>query len=133
MAEYLSKAVKGVTIRLAGFSMAVCLPLFVLAQGLPDPTRPPASLGVVESASAVASTSGPELQSILISPTRRIAIINGQHLRQGDKFGEARVTRISESEVVLRNGSESQVLKLFPEIEKHPVSRAARTKENDRQ
>jgi MSHA biogenesis protein MshK len=133
MAEYLSKAVKGVTIRAAGFSMAACLPLLVLAQGLPDPTRPPASLSVVESASAVASTSGPELQSILISPTRRIAIINGQHLRQGDKFGEARVVRISESEVILRNGSESQVLKLFPEIEKRPASRGARSKVNDRQ
>jgi MSHA biogenesis protein MshK len=133
MAEYLSKALKGVRIRVAGFSMAACLPLFGFAQGLPDPTRPPASLGVVESASAVASTSGPELQSILISPTRRIAIISGQHLRQGDKFGEARVARISESEVVLRNGSESQVLKLFPQIEKHPASRGTHPKVNDRQ
>jgi MSHA biogenesis protein MshK len=36
----------------------------------------------------------------------------------GEKFGDARVVKISESEVVLRNGSNLQTLKLFPGLEK---------------
>jgi len=60
---------------------------------------------------------------VLISPTRRVAVIDGQTVALGEKFGEARVVRIAEDEVVLRNGQDQQVLKLFPAIEKRRNSR----------
>ncbi len=115
MAKYLSKVPKTVTIG------ALCLLWTALpagAQSLSDPTRPPASFGAALETSTEKAVSGPELQSVLISPTRRVATINGQSVRVGDKYGEFKVMRITENEVVLRNGSDKQVLKLFPQIEK---------------
>lgn len=89
----------------------------VHAENLADPTRPPAMLESAVEQDATPHT-GPVLQSVLISPTRRIATIDGQAVKVGDKFGEARVARITENEVVLRNGRETQTLKLFPQMER---------------
>lgn len=88
------------------------------AEGLPDPIRPPTALGMQSDAAA---TSGPVLQSVLISPDRRLAVISGQTLRVGDKFGDARVTRISEGTVDLSSNGSVQTLKLYPDVGKHPA------------
>jgi MSHA biogenesis protein MshK len=88
-----------------------------------DPTRPPAGLdtGVVEGDTA---DGGMMLQSVMISPTGRAAIINGVMVRQGEKYGDAVLVRVAESEVVLKSGSESQVLKLYPAVEKRAAAQA---------
>jgi MSHA biogenesis protein MshK len=86
------------------------------AEELPDPTRPPALLGSAQLAAPV--TAGPVLQSVLISPQRRAAIISGQAVKAGGKYGEYFVFKITESEVVLRRGKEIQTLKLFPDFVK---------------
>jgi len=49
------------------------------AENLPDPTKPP-----VGYAQGAAAGSGPVLQSILISPTRRVAVISGKTLHVGE-------------------------------------------------
>lgn len=117
MAEYLRKPAKPVTMA------AVCLLASILgrlahAAEMTDPTRPPASLGSEASRFGEAPSGEPELQSVLISPLRRIAVISGQTVALGEKFGEARVVKITETEVVLRNGHDVQVLKMFPNVEK---------------
>lgn len=94
----------------------------VAAAELADPTRPPAAIG---STSRAADVGGPVLQSVLIAPGRREAMINGQTVKVGHTIGDARVEKIAESEVVLRNGKDLQVLKLFPSIEKKPVTRTS--------
>ena len=48
------------------------------------------------------------LQSILVSPTRRIAIVNGESLQKGDQIGSARVVEIEPWFVQLR-GSEGDI------------------------
>ena len=86
-----------------------------------DPTRPPNAGhddGVV-----AAVQSGPRLESVLIAPDRRIAVINGQQVRLGAKYGEGQVVRITESEVVIRKAEGVETLKLFPEAEKRPRAR----------
>jgi MSHA biogenesis protein MshK len=89
------------------------------AEILPDPTKPPASaLGPGE---AEQSAQGPVLQSVLITPTRRSAIISGQLVVQGGRYGDANVIRISDSEVVLKTGDMVETLKLFPGVEKRLV------------
>lgn len=95
------------------------------AEALTDPTRPPPSLSAdaQPDGKLAPPPSGPVLQSILISPTRVVAIISGETVKQGDRYGDARVVRISEGEVVLRSGGQLQTLKLFPDIEKLPASR----------
>ena len=90
-----------------------------------DPTRPPAGFdtGVAEG-DAADSGGGITLQSVMISPTGRAAIINGVMVRQGEKYGDAVLVRVAESEVVLKSGSESQVLKLYPGVEKRAAAQA---------
>lgn len=96
------------------------------AENLPDPTRPPPELAAPSSApGGIAMPAGPVLQSVQISPASRSAIISGQRVVQGGAYGDARVVKISESEVVLKSGSDYQTLKLFPGVEK----RASRTPE----
>ena len=104
---------------------AFCLSTFAAsaAEPLTDPTRPPASLTVGQQDAT--SFSGPVLQSVMISVERRAAIISGQTVKLGDKFGNAQVIKISEGEVVLRSGKDLQILKLFPNIEKLPASSGA--------
>jgi MSHA biogenesis protein MshK len=92
------------------------------AEDLPDPMRPPASIAPWNETGASAIPSGPVLQSVLISPRRTVAIISGQTVRLGDKYGDAKVTAIREGEVDLRSGKNIQTLKLFPGIEKRLTS-----------
>jgi MSHA biogenesis protein MshK len=85
------------------------------AQVLSDPTRPP-SAGPESSGGQDASAT--RLQSVLLSPGRKIAVINGVAIPLGGMVGEARLVKITETEVVLKSGNETEVLKLFPGVEK---------------
>jgi MSHA biogenesis protein MshK len=92
------------------------------AQVLVDPTRPPMSVGRPSEEAPPAT----QLQSILISGRRRVAVINGNTVALGEMIGEARVVKITETEVVLKTGEETEVLKMYPGIEKQAVkSRSA--------
>ncbi|WP_231949282.1 MSHA biogenesis protein MshK [Herminiimonas arsenitoxidans] len=96
------------------FGALVCLP--ALAQQLQDPTRPPSNLTQPDALAGAGS--GPVLQSVFISPTHKVAIISDHTVKLGEKFNGATLVKITESEVMLRNGSEFQTLKLFPNIGK---------------
>jgi len=89
-----------------------------MAQALTDPMRPPAELApdapVVEGAASPVH----RLQSVIISPTRKAAIINGVLVELGGKYGDAVLTKVAEDEVVLSRDSSREVLKLHPAVEK---------------
>ena len=87
-----------------------------------DPTRPPSAFS--DDSAAAAAPGGPRLESVLIAPDRRLAVINGQEVRVGAKYGEGQVVRITESEVVIRNGQGTETLRLLPEIQKRPSARS---------
>lgn len=87
------------------------------SETLPDPTRPPAEAGLAGEIATV--TSGPVLQSVKIAPGHRMAVIGGQLLAEGDRFGTAKLVSVTESEVVLQGPEGRQMLKLFPGVEKH--------------
>lgn len=95
----------------------------VQAQALTDPTRPPGA--VMLSPGEPQSEPATRLQSVLLSSGRKLAIIDGVTVRLGGMVGEARVVRITETEVTLKTGDETEVLKLFPAIEKRPSKRGA--------
>ena len=85
------------------------------AEDLPDPTRLPASIAAPVAASgAEAAPAG--LQSIIISKTRRAAIIDGETVELGGKHGDARLVAVNESNVVLKGAQERRVLSLFPDV-----------------
>jgi MSHA biogenesis protein MshK len=90
------------------------------AQGIADPTRPPASL-LSPQAGDAGGPALPVLHSIKITATERIAIIGGETVRQGGKFGDARVIRITENEVVLRSAAGTETLRLYPDVDIKPV------------
>ncbi len=92
----------------------------VHAENLPDPTRPPTSLD--GSATVIAQPSGPALQAIRTSNGRRSATISGQEVNPGSKVGDAIVMRIDEDRVVLRGPGGIETLKLFPAVEKRPIT-----------
>ena len=107
------------------FAIGVCLLASAAdAQVLSDPTRPPDAPAQGHSEVTVDGSSGadaaPVLQSVLQSGSRRYAMINGKSYKVGDKYGEARVASIAESEVMLRKGAERTVLKMYPDVEKKP-------------
>ncbi|CAK0770195.1 MSHA biogenesis protein MshK [Gammaproteobacteria bacterium] len=88
------------------------------AQGenLPDPTRP--AVGApVEVESGTSTPNAPTLQSILIGPGGRWAIINGRTVAVGDAVGEARLVRIDPDAVTLIHNDTQETLKLFPSVD----------------
>jgi MSHA biogenesis protein MshK len=89
------------------------------AQALTDPTRPP-SIQIL-GAAAAGPASGSPLQSILLSATRKGAIINGQYIPLGGAYGEAKLVRITASDVTLKSAHTTEVLKLYPSVEKAPA------------
>ncbi len=92
------------------------------AETLPDPTRPPMEVGA---AKRIASApSGPVLQSILISPHRKAAIIDGKTVLLGETFEGGMLVGIGEGEVTVRMGGELTTLKLFPGV----IKRSAKEK-----
>lgn len=93
------------------------------AQVLVDPTRPPAGISATDKSEGAAA--GPVLQSVMISPTSRLAVIDGETVKLGGKYGEARVVKITESEVVLRSGSATETLKMYPGVELTPIKPSA--------
>jgi MSHA biogenesis protein MshK len=92
-----------------------------------DPTRPP-NASDRASAQPGAAPAGPRLESVLIAPDRRIAVISGQQVPLGGKYGEGRVVRITETEVAIREGTATEVLRLFPESEKRAKVRPEKKK-----
>lgn len=111
-------------------SLAAALALAIFSAGVAaqssDPMRPPSGFGVGEADVETAETGGGmTLQSVMISPAGRAAIISGVMVRLGEKYGDAVLVRVSESEVVLKSGSDSQVLKLYPGVDKRMAAQAS--------
>ena len=83
-----------------------------------DPTRPSGKVpgGAVVLGSEAPAAVAPQLQSVMISPTERSAIINGQLVKLGAAFGEMRLVKISENEVVLHSADGNQTLRMYSEV-----------------
>jgi MSHA biogenesis protein MshK len=109
----------------SSFAFAFCCAMGaatgVHAQVLTDPTRPP----VEAYTGAVAESGGAPpaalLQSVMITPTERSAIIGGEWVKLGGKYREARVVKITESEVVLHSANGSEILRMYPDVSMKPV------------
>jgi MSHA biogenesis protein MshK len=78
--------------------------------GLPDPTRPSSAQG----GGVVTGVHGLVLQSVLIAPQRRLAVINGHTLAVGERIGDVTVAAIQPHEVVVKRASGEFTLRLVP-------------------
>ena len=99
------------------------------AQALADPTRPPSGFNLAQSGvnPAVAAVAPLVLESVLIHPDVRSAIISGERLTLGQKIRGLRLIRIGETEVVLLDGGGRRTLKLYPGVQKKPAAAAGRS------
>jgi MSHA biogenesis protein MshK len=90
----------------------------VSAEVLTDPTRQPAELSVLPISGVRANApKNIKLQSIIISPERRAAIINGQTVKVGDPVDDETLVEVNEGSVVLQGKQGRKVLTLFPGVE----------------
>lgn len=107
----------------------ICTCLFGLtgvvqaAEQFSDPTRPAFDLvpglssgGVAGDASSNAEVPALGLQSVIISPAREAAIINGTEVERGGKYGDAELSVVNETCVVLMGPQGRQVMHMFPTV-----------------
>ena len=85
------------------------------AQTLRDPTRPPF---VAKGSPSAVTQTGWTLQSVLISPERRYAIINGEIVALGGSVAGAELISIAEERVTLRTADGLRVVQLFPNVKR---------------
>jgi MSHA biogenesis protein MshK len=123
MAERLTPA-------LLGLALIAVLPVLAQTTGLSDPTRPPNASTIAAAAGAPDAAAGPRLQSVLISPDRKLAIIDGQTVALGGSVGDATLVQISETGVTLKRGAELTRLELYPGVVRH-AGRAADDKNKE--
>ncbi|HZR02681.1 MAG TPA: hypothetical protein VFA81_05875 [Burkholderiales bacterium] len=102
-------------------SVAV-LPASIRAGSLSDPTRPAVRPSV--SIAKLPGLPAPQwvLQSVLLSPSARSAIINGVLVPLGGRIGAAQLVEVHEDEAVLQVEGHRRSLRLFPAARKE-VSR----------
>lgn len=93
-----------------------------LAQPLADPMRPPAA-AAASPEPGEATKGAARLQSVLISPSRRVAVIDGRVVREGERVGDATLVSIAASHVLLRGPGGRETLKLIPVVQKKPIPR----------
>lgn len=90
----------------------------VFAQGnLADPTRPPA--GSALAVDGAGEAAAPLLQSVMIPKRGKpTALIGGQQVVLGGKYGDSRLISLTEREAVLEGPAGTEHLYLTPGIEK---------------
>lgn len=98
----------------------LCMAQAAAADTLPDPTRPSIDLGSSGAGGAgevaPVEAAPPGLQSVIISPQYRAAIINGETVVLGGKSGDSRLVEVRENSVVLENARGRRVMELFPKV-----------------
>lgn len=94
--------------------LALLLALPASAVALTDPTRP-WSAGTYGQPSG-SDNAGWNLDSVLVSSSRRVAIINGRDVSEGERVGNARVISIRRNSVVLQENGKQFRLGLVPDI-----------------
>lgn len=91
----------------------------VEAQGLRDPTVPPAEAGLASPAPG--GRMEPGVMTIIVRDGRPYLAVGTRLYAQGEKLGQARVERITETEVWLREGGVLRKIQQFPGIQRSIV------------
>ncbi len=96
--------------------------LHAVAEQLPDPTMPDGYTAgpAVGDAEALAAPDF-RVTEIVLSPDRRMAVINGQRLEQGDSYAGGRLVAIQADKVTIEMGDERIEVPLIPLKVKKPA------------
>ena len=90
------------------FRSGLVILLFISADvwSLSDPTRPSGYHSVAP------EQQGLRLESILFSETRKVAVINGNVVAEGDSIGRTKIIQISSDSVKVNRDGKSKILEL---------------------
>lgn len=100
------------------------------AQALRDPTQPPALAAAAPGSSAAATT--PALRQLLVVDGRRY-VVDGSRLHGvGDTLGGARIERIEDAAVLVRDAAGTRRLPLHAGVVKRPAPQARPAGSNSR-
>ena len=96
------------------------------AQALDDPTRPAlewlAAQPVAPGAEVASEGAAAGVQVIVVGPTRKFAIINGQLVRYGQSYNGAKLVGIAPESVVLQKDGSKEKLSMSPAVEKRVLA-----------
>ena len=94
------------------------------AQNLRDPTLPPLDAGVAVTPNAARSLSfDSSSTTVIVRNGRRYLAVGTRLYAPGEKLGQARIERITETELWLREGGVLRKLPFFDGIERHAASK----------
>ena len=93
------------------------------AQGLRDPTVPPAG-ALASDTPAVVDSSAPVAgaMSVIVRNGQPHLVVGSRLYAQGQMFGQTKIERISETEVWLREGSTSRKVPMFAGVQRSPAA-----------
>lgn len=99
--------------------VASMVPITAPAATLPDPTRPPTAR---DDAAQSVPLRDLRLDSILLSPHRRVAVIEGVAMQEGDNHNGIRVRRIDRNGVEIIDQGRIRVLypQALPQVRENP-------------
>lgn len=114
--------IQGRLVSAAVVIMTVC-GITAQAQAMRDPTlvpRAPAT-GASAAAGMMGSTAMRDLAlAVLVADGKPFVMLDSRLYGVGDKLGSARVERITESEIWLREGKDSRKISLYPGVQRLP-------------
>lgn len=94
-----------------------------IAQPMSDPMRPPGASGQATEAGSAAAP-GPGLQAVVISPGRKLAVIDGEVVPLGAEVRDGTLSGLSDSSAVVKKSDAGRdVLLMHPNIDKRPARR----------
>ncbi len=118
-----------VLMRIGAISMLAALAGAAMAQGMKDPTRPPAQFMDPADAAQAAMPTDSGLQTIKRTGKRYLALLNGEWVKPGDRSGEAVVVKIEEHAVVLQYpDGRRETIGMYPDVELRPKEVQSRPK-----
>ncbi len=85
------------------------------AAALQDPTRPTQTALYLSPSAPLASADKWTLNSTLVANDRRVAVINGNHVSEGESIGGARVLKIRKTDVLIQAPGRRITLQLIPD------------------
>ena len=123
-------------VALATLVFLTCSAEATWAQALNDPTRPPPAwmppdpkAAPVKGATAETTDSGVPVSILLVGPTRRFALVNGEMI--GDKGKGTRIVDVKRNDVIVQSERGRETLNLFPDVKKTPPKKPRGMGEKD--
>lgn len=115
------------TTRLLGLSGLLLMGSAMAQEGPRDPMQPPPAMRPAASAGGQAAVEPPAVvaRHLMVIDGVRYVIDNGRRRGVGDLLGGARIERIEDSAIVVRNGRQLQRLPLYAGVVKRAVAEPA--------